>query len=1011
MQNKGAIISLAVIITVLCLFYLSFTLVSESIKTDATKYATGADGKVNDLKKQKYFDSLRNKPVYNLLITEFTSREVFENELHLGLDLQGGMHVVLEVSPVDIIRVMAGNSTDENFNKALNTAKQRQKDSQASFTQLFFEEYEKLAGKGQLSKLFATSANRGRIEFKTPEEEVKKIVEMEVNDAIDRAYNIIKTRIDKFGVTQPNIQRIPGTGRIQIELPGVDNPERVRKLLQGVAKLEFWEVWNARDYVPVLQKVNEYLVQKGKTSIKSTAQDSDLSKIAADTTVLKDADKKTDSLSTTKDTTKSLEEQLAQTANTTANTTATQPTDAAGKTSDLFSKLVQINQGGVDLVYETADTASINNIFANKGVKGVIGNGMQFMWTVKPVLEKDGKQYFQLYPVKKNKRGEAPLTGEVITDARQGFDERGRPDVSMRMDSRGAREWKKLTGKNINEQVAIVLDNYVYSAPVVQNEIGGGNSSISGNFDVDEAKDLANILKAGKLPAPTNIVEEAVVGPSLGKEAIAQGLNSILLGLLAVVLFMIFYYARAGVISVVALLINTFFIVGVLAQFKASLTLPGIAGIVLTIGMAVDANVLIFERIREELRAGAKLTEAIRLGYDKAFWTIFDSNLTTLITGIFLLIFGTGPISGFAITLIIGILSSFFTAFYVAKIITLEIVARKGDDSKLNFATGATMNVMTNTNYDFLGKRKIAYAFSIGITILGIIVIFTKGLNFGVDFKGGRTYVVEFKQDVISSDVKVALMAGFENTGTEVKTYGSANKVKITTSYLIDEDTDEANTKVLAALKTGLEKYKDLNPQILSSSKVGATVADDIKNSAWQSILSSLVAIFVYILIRFRKWQFGLGAVVSLAHDTLVVISVYALAGLFGFSFEVDQVFVAAILTIIGYSINDTVIVFDRVREYINERKKGEASESLETTINRSINSTLSRTLITSGTTILTVAVLLVFGGEVLRGFAFAMTVGLIFGTYSSVYIASSIVVDSFKKEIPKEEAKPVVTA
>jgi len=985
MKNKVAIMSLAAIITALCLFYLSFTFVSNSYQDKAIEFATQADGTVDSYKKQKFFDSLRNTPVY----LGFTLKEVKDNELHLGLDLQGGMHVVLEVSPVEIIKVLAGNSSNPNFVNALKNSIERQKGSQAKLTTLFFEEYEKLAGQNKLADVFAIASNRGRIDFKTPDTEIKKIIETEVEDAIDRAYNIIKTRIDKFGVTQPNVQRMPGTSRIQIELPGVDDPQRVRKLLQGVAKLEFWEVWNGNDYFPYLQKANEVAARKIKTDGKDASKKTDLSDLVAnDSLQITDAD------STKTDSTKVESNEFASVTTDSAKL-AQQSIDSANaknQVSPLFSKLVQVSQTRLDLVYESADTAQINSILADKAVKSVLPSNLTFMWGVKPMFEEKGKSFFQLFPIKKNKRGEAPLTGEVIIDARQGFDEQGRPDISMQMNPKGARDWKKLTGQNVGNQVAIVLDNYVYSAPVVQSEIGGGNSSITGSFTIEEAKDLANVLKAGKLPAPTTIVEEAVVGPSLGKEAIFQGLQSIVGGLALVVLFMIVYYASSGVVANVALLINIFFIVGILAQLNASLTLPGIAGIVLTIGMAVDANVLIFERIREEIRKGLGKFEAVKEGYDRAFWSIFDSNLTTLLVAFFLYSFGTGPIKGFAITLIIGIICSFFTAVYISKVIVFQLVEKTGNQSKLNFSASFNEDALTNTNYNFLAKRHLAYLFSAVLIAIGMIVIAAKGMNLGVDFKGGRTYVVEFAEQVVPSDIKVKLAANFPNSGIEVKSYDTPNKVKVTTTFMIEDESDKADEAVKAALEKGLGEYASLKPTVLSSSKVGATVADDIQKSAGWSVLASLIAIFLYILVRFRRYQFGLGAIVALFHDVLMVFSLYAIAGVLGMNLEVDQVFVAAVLTIIGYSINDTVVVFDRVREFMGN---SEDDASLLATINESINSTLSRTLITSGTTFLVVIILFLFGGEVLRGFSFAMLIGLVFGTYSSIFIATPFVVDT----------------
>ena len=688
MQNRQGIIALTVIVFALCIYYLSFTFVSSAEMDKASAFATDATGQVDMLKKQQYLDSMRNQPVYNVLgISQFTLKEVKDYELHLGLDLQGGMHVILEVSPIEILRALAGSkSAEPDFDKALVAARKLQRTSQENFTTLFFDEYEKLAGEGQLVKLFSNAANRGRIDFKTPEDEVRKIITDEVDNAIDRAYNIIRTRVDKFGVTQPNIQRMPGTGRIQIELPGVDNPERVRKLLQGVAKLEFWEVWSAKDVHPFIQRADQYLTDRAKAE-------------AADSSVVAAAD----SSATAASDSTNLLEQLSGT-DSTGGTANTGP-------SDLFAKVQPANYQQGYIFYSIDDTASINNILRDEEIADILPKNLTFMWAVKstmivPTAGTAEKEYYQLFPIKKGRRTEAPLTGEVVVDAYQGIDQSNQIDVSMRMNAAGAREWKKLTAANINKRIAIVLDNYVYSAPNVTTEIGGGSSSITGNFSIEEAKDLSNILKAGKLPAPTNIVEEAVVGSTLGKEAIAQGLSSIVFGMLLVVLFMVAYYASSGFIANGVLAINVFFIIGILAQMNASLTLPGMAGIVLTIGMAVDANVLIFERIREEIRRGLKKTEAVAEGYDRAFWSIFDANVTTLLTGFFLYTFGTGPIKGFAVTLIIGIVCSFFTAVFVSKVIVSYWLEKAGNEAKLSFGFEKTMNFMSKPFVPIYGETQ-----------------------------------------------------------------------------------------------------------------------------------------------------------------------------------------------------------------------------------------------------------------------------------------------------------------
>ncbi len=1000
MRNRGFVVALTVIITVLCIFYLSFSIVSNNIKGKAEAYARDKSGKIDYDKRQKYYDSLWNKPVYDLGITSFTLKEVKEFELHLGLDLQGGMHVVLEVSPVEIITAMAGEkSGDPIFRQALAATQKKVVSSQSSFTELFFSEYEALAGTGKLSSIFANASTTGNIDFKTPETDIKRIITQEVEGAIDRSYNIIKTRIDKFGVTNPNVQRIPGTGRIQVELPGVDNPARVRKLLQGTAKLEFFEVWQGNEYGPYLQAANDYIVRKQRVKSGTPADTSSIATPSANDDLFANDSTKTDSVAIAKGPKLDTAAQRKKTADSLQKAMESQY-------SPLLTRLAADPQSGM-LAYQAQDTALINSLINDPGVKAQFPPNFQFMWDVKAMDEKNS--LYQLNAIKKPKNAKAPLTGEVISNASQGIDERGNPDVQMTMNAEGSRIWKKMTAGNLKRQIAIVLDGYVYSAPVVQSEIAGGSSSISGNFTIEEAKDLANILKVGKLPAPTRIVEEAVVGPSLGQESINQGLRSITIGFVIVVLFMSVYYAMSGLVANGALLFNIFFIIGILANLEAALTLPGIAGIVLTIGMAVDANVLIFERIREEMRGGKKLLAAIDEGYTKAFWTIFDSNLTTLLTAFFLYTFGTGPIKGFAITLMIGIFCSFFTAVFVSRVLIMALTARKGDDSKLSFSIPATLNMLNVSGVDFIGKRKLAYAFSGIVIVVGLGLAAIQGLNLGTDFKGGRTYIVEFNGPVVASAIRADLVDDFNNVGTEVKSYDGDNKVKVTTSYLIGDDSDQADAKVQAALETGLQKYSAQKPQILSSSKVGATVANDIRDSALEAILASLAAIFAYIWLRFRKWQFSLGAVLALAHDVLIVIASTAIARALGFSVEIDQVYVAAILTIIGYSINDTVVVFDRVREYLTEKHEG----NIVATMNNAINSTFSRTIITAFTTFVVVFILFLAGGEALRGFSFAMVLGLIFGTYSSIYIASAIVVDTLKeKDIAQmnqvNEAKPV---
>lgn len=1005
MQNKGFVIVLTIVIAALCLYYLSFTVVSTRVQRNAIAYATDANGIVDLGKKVAYMDSVWNKPVYNLFGVEFTYKEVKDNELSLGLDLQGGMHVTLEVSPVDIIKGLSGNNKDSAFVKALVKAQQKQKNSEKSFSTLFFESYREDNPGAKLAHVFASTTTRGRISLNDPDEKVIEVVEQEIESAIDRSYTILKNRLDQFGTSAPNIQRLPGTGRIQIEIPGADNPARVRKLLQGVARLEFWDVVEPNDISASLMSINELLAKEqqslalAKTATSSGTQSE--AKPSADTT-LTDLEKQLQTASVT-DTTKSGLDSLQNL-----------------NVSPLFAKSTPAGT----FRYSLKDTAEINRIFRRADVRSLLPRNVGIYWANKPDKDLGNTEALSLYFLDQGRGGKPKLTGEVINDARQDLDEYARPAVSMTMNATGTRIWAKMTAeaasKSPRGRIAIVLDNAVYSAPYVNGEIPNGNSQISGSFTVEEAKDLANILKAGSLPAPTKIVEEAIVGPTLGELARDQGLISTALGLALVVIFMVMYYAKGGWVANIALLFNIFFILGILAQLDASLTLPGVAGIVLTMGMAVDANVLIFERIKEEMLHGRKLKDAVKTGYQRAFWTIFDSNLTTLITAFFLAWLGQGPIRGFAVTLMVGIATSFFTAVYVSRVI-VEWMTRKGDESKISFDTFIARAVKKRRQFAFVRNSKLAYIISSALIVIGLSLMLVKGLNMGVDFKGGRAYIVSFNQPVVATNLKVGLSEAFANAGTEVKNYGSNSTVKVTTSYLIDDDTDEADEKVKQTLIAGLEKitgkqYVEQDSQlddsrftISSSSKVGATVADDIKNSAWEASLFSVVAIFIYILIRFRKWQFSAGAIVATLHDTLFVFAAFAIANFFGLSFEIDQVFVAAVLTIIGYSINDTVIIFDRIREYIglgtsHDRKK---------IVNDAINDTLSRTIITAGTTLLVVITLLIFGGEVLRGFSFALLVGVAVGTYSSVFIAAPIIIDLDKKEEekPAEVKKVPATA
>ena len=996
MRNKGGVIFISIVTTLLCLYYLSFTFVSSSVQQNATEYATDEAGNIDFTKKQQYLDSVWREPVYNLFGIAYTFQEVKETELGLGLDLQGGMQVTLEIDPSDIIRGLAGRNSGPEVENAIAQANIRVREQGGNYTNHFYNAFKENNPDQSLANIFATAANSGRFDFNTSDNDILAEINKEVEDAIDRSFNILRTRIDRFGTSQPSIQKLQGSGRIQIELPGVDNPERVKRLLQGVAKLEFWEVWDIQDYGSSIQAVNDFLVAEEKAKTSSTPVTPLADELADEQEVVEGDTTELDDL----------EAELAQDSD----------QDLLGSQ---VSPLLSLNRSQFGLAYSVRDTARINRILERNEVRALLNNNLSFAWSISPAVGTDGSETLELIALKKGRNSEPALGGDVITDARQSFDQRSRPAISMTMNSNGAKSWRRITGENIGKRVAIVLDNYVLTAPTVQSEISGGSSEITGNFEINEARDLANLLKAGALPAPTQIVEYGIIGPTLGKEAQSQGIISIIVGLALVVVFMFAYYAKGGAVAILALVFNMFFIVGILAQLNAALTLPGIAGIVLIIGMSIDANVLIFERIREELGKGVNLLNAIKLGYEKAYSSIIDANVTTLLTGIILYTLGQGPVKGFAITLIIGIICSFFSAVFITRVV-IEWMSRKGDSTKLDFSFAWSKDLLKNINIDFMSKRKKAYiASSVMIGVGIVLIIFQQGLNLGVDFTGGRSFVVTFPTPQSATETKIALGDQFENAGTEVKTYGGNNVLKITTSYLINETSEEADDNVESALIAGLESHTGLTFNaddskvgdgfftISSKSKVSGTIADDIKKSSIESIILSLIAIFLYIFIRFRKWQFGLGAIIALFHDVMIVLSAFAIARAFGFAFEVDQVFIAAMLTVIGYSINDTVIVFDRIRENLENT----LSKNFEKVFNEAINDTISRTIITSTTTLLVMLILLIFGGEVLRGFSFSILIGILVGTYSSIYIAAPLVVDLTSKSLAKAQKKAAEAA
>jgi SecD/SecF fusion protein len=991
MRNKGFIAFLTIITSLWVLYILSFSFVSRGVQKDATEFATDASGVVNPVKKQTYLDSIWNKPVYNFFgMKEYTYKEVKNNEISLGLDLQGGMHVTLEVSPADIIRGLSNNSKDSAFVKALNKAIVRTKNGQQNFSNAFFDAFREDNPGKKLAPLFATASTRGRISQNATDDEVITIVDQEIESAIDRSFTILRNRIDQFGTSQPNIQRLQGTGRIQVEIPGAENPQRVRKLLQGVAKLEFWDVIEANTLNTSLLSINEILVneQKQQQPAGETAKTEDASLknlLSADST-------KRDSAAS------QLEESLA-----TAADSSNQGLDSLQNLN--ISPLFSLSSPPGYFRYDLKDTATINKIFRRDDIRSRLPRNVGVFWGNKEERfnSKDASEEpkLQLYFLDLGRNGTSRLTGEVITNATNDLDEKAQPAVSMRMNATGTRVWAKWTSEAAQKRnrIAITLDNLVYSAPYVNSEIPNGNSQISGNFTLEEAKDLANILKAGSLPAPTRIVEEAVVGPTLGAESIQNGLISIIVGFIVIILFMVATYSTSGWVADAAVVLNLFILLGVLASLNAALTLPGIAGILLSLAIAVDANVLINERVKEDLNEGKPINLAIGNGYKNAFSAIIDSNVTTLIKGFVLLTFGSGLIYGFAVTLIIGILCSLFTSVLFTRLI-FEFFTKRG--KTINFSFGWSKDLFRKINIDFIGKRKTFYIISGAIVVAGLISLAVKGLNYGVDFKGGRTYIVQLDKSVNTDDLRATLAESF-GTAPEVKTYGFDNKYQITTGYRIDDDSEEATNTAETKLNEGLTKFGG-KASILSSTKVGPTVASDIRMSAIYALAIAMGLMFLYILIRFRKWQFAFGTMVSLVHTVLVVVAIFTLLeGIMPFSMEIDQAFVAAILTVIGYSINDSVVVFDRVREFLTGMKSG---ESTPTVINNALNDTLSRTLITGMSTIFVIIILFIFGGETIKGFTFAMLIGVMIGTYSSLCIGTPILVDFSEKS--KKKLEPV---
>jgi SecD/SecF fusion protein len=1040
MQNKGAIKVFAIAFALVSLYQLSFTFVTQKIEKDAKEYANSevaakqanalAQGddlmyghyldSITKARETYYLDSMNNQVVYNILIDKYTYQDVKEREINLGLDLKGGMNVVLEVSVSDIIQALSGNSTDEIFVQAMQLAKEKQKNSQDDFVTLFGQSFQEIDPNASLASIFLFEFKDKGITVNSTNSEVLAVIKAETEGAIDRSFQILRTRIDRFGVTQPNIQKLATSGRILVELPGIKDPKRVRKLLQGTAQLEFWETYNFSEIYGFFDEANQRLKELGgtaepkeSTSKKEDAPSEETDAKAPNEEVAKEtlADQLAD------EDTSSLMNQLSS--DTTAQEDLTFEEYAAQNPlyAYLMPSYVQDESGrffpGNTARVGTAaikDTAKVNQML--RKVKSIFPRNMILAWTVKPRATGQAN-LLELVALKASRDNKAALGGDVIVDARQDYDQNGRVEVTIQMNSEGSKTWKRLTGENIGKQVAIVLDGYVYSYPVVNDEIPNGRSSISGgDMTVTEAQDLANILKAGKLPAPSRIMEEAVVGPSLGREAVNAGLWSFVLAFGLVLIYMAFFYNKSGLVADLALFTNIFFLFGVLASLGAVLTLPGIAGIVLTLGMAVDANVIIYERIKEEIRAGKGIRLAIDDGYKNAYSAIIDGNVTTLLTGIVLYTFGTGPVQGFATTLIIGLLTSLFTSIFISRMVFVYLLDK---NKTITFDNKLTRNFLANTNLNFLGMRKNAYIISAFLILVSLGSLTFRGLNYGVDFTGGRTYLVRFDQDVTVTDVRNALAVEFTEAVPEVKTFGPNRQVKITTKFMIDNEGREVDsiiqTMLFRSLKTFYQtdiNYNDFTSDqeaddkligILSSQKVGPTIADDIRNKAITAIIISLFIIFGYIAIRFRKWQYGLAGIVALFHDTIIVLGVFSLFyNILPFSMEIDQAFIAAILTIIGYSINDTVIIFDRIRENVTLHPK----KLLRININDGLNSTLMRTFNTSGTTALVLIIISIFGGEVIRGFVFALLVGVLIGTYSSVFTASPLVFDLLKG--PKQE-------
>jgi len=990
MQNKGLIRVFAILFGLVCLYQLSFTFITNNVETDAEEFAIQGTpenvenySELRDQAEARYLDSIGN----NEIIAGITYNDAKDKELNKGLDLKGGINVILQISVRDILSGLANDTRDPAFRKALAQADEAQTDSQENYVDLFFEAFNSIPDAKLASPdVFANKTLSDEVNFNMGNEEVEPIIRKKIDESITSAFEVLRKRIDKFGVTQPNIQRLGNSGRILVELPGAKDISRVKNLLQSTAQLEFWHVYKSNEIGNFLVQANNKLIEMKRAEETTSEQNTDTTATSGDSEI---------------------DDLLADAEDSTSVETGNNP---------LFDLIVAPgNQNGPVLAtFKVQDTAKVMGYIQNPQIRSLLPSEMRyakFVWGVPD----DETETAGLYALKGNRNMEPPLSGSVITDAQQTYNQLGQIAVSMQMDGTGAKIWEDMTGKASTEQsqIAIVLDNIVYSAPGVSTgPISGGRSEISGDFSITEGQDLANVLRAGKLPASADIIQSEVVGPSLGQEAIDSGINSFGIALILVLIWMILYYGKAGLFADIALVVNILFIFGILAGLGAVLTLPGIAGIVLTIGMSVDANVLIFERIKEELAKGKVQKDAIKDGFNNALSSILDANITTGLTGLILFLLGTGPIKGFATTLLIGIATSLFTAIFITRLF-IDGYGTKG--KSLDFSTSLTKNLFTNMNIDFLKKRKVAYIISGLFIIISVGSLLVNGLNQGVDFVGGRTYTVRFAEDVNPTEVQNDLVATFGSA--EAKTFGPDNQLKITTKYKVDEEGAEVDEEIQRSLYESLDSYlpagltyeefsdgaDDKQVGVMKSMKVGATIADDIKNASFWAVLGSLIVVFLYILLRFRKWQFSLGAVTAVFHDVLVVLGIFSLLyKVMPFNMEIDQAFIAAILTVIGYSLNDTVVVFDRIREYVNEH----TSWPLGKTVNAALNSTISRTLNTSLTTLVVLLAIFIFGGESIRGFMFALIVGVIVGTYSSLFIATPVMFDSVKKKssIQKKE-------